>query len=267
MPKPLLTIHQLTVKTATKTILSELELEIQPGSFHVLLGPNGSGKSTLASFLAGHPDYEADEKSEVQFAGQDLLKLSADERSRVGVFLAFQQPVVVPGLRVLNFLWLAYQQRFAEPAAREFKTIVTFRDHLRDLAKRLDIKPELIERGLNEGFSGGEKKRLEVLQLLVLKPKLAILDEIDSGLDVDALKLVAAGIQELRKTAQTAVILITHHQRIVRSFEPDMVHVVIDGRLVASGTIDLLVEIEEKGFNKFKQSEIQNPESDIGNNG
>jgi Fe-S cluster assembly ATP-binding protein len=252
MPNPLLKLSHLTVKTADKTILNDLSLAVESGSFHVVLGPNGSGKSTLASFLAGHPDYVAESDSQVEFAGQDLLALSADERSKAGLFLAFQQPVAVPGLRVLNFLWLAYQQLFPELADREFKTIVLFRNHLRTLAKTLDVNTELLERGLNEGFSGGEKKRLEILQLLVLKPKLAILDEIDSGLDVDALKVVAEGITRLRKEVGTAIILITHHQRIVRSFKPDVVEVLVAGKLVASGDITLLEQIEQHGFGKFK---------------
>jgi len=252
MSDMLLKVSNLTVKTVEKTILQQVSFNLEKGAFQVVLGPNGSGKSTLASFLAGQPDYLADENSQVEFAGQDLLSLSADERSRAGLFLAFQQPVVIPGLKVLNFLWLAYQQRFSVVAERAFKNILDFRTVLRQIAKELDVKSELLERGLNEGFSGGEKKRLEVLQLLVLKPKLAILDEIDSGLDVDALKVVAAGIKKLRVENGTAIILITHHQRIVRSFEPDVVHVLVAGKLVASGDIKLLEEIERTGFSQYK---------------
>ena len=252
MSEPLLKISNLTVKTAEKTILHQISFDLERQAFQVVLGPNGSGKSTLASFLAGQPDYLADEKSVVEFAGQDLLKLSPDERSRAGLFLAFQQPVAIPGLKVLNFLWLAYQQRFSVVAEREFKNILDFRTELRKIASTLDVKPELLERGLNEGFSGGEKKRLEVLQLLILKPKLAILDEIDSGLDVDALKVVTAGIQKLRQDFGTAIILITHHQRIVRAFKPDLVHVLVAGKLVVSGDIKLLEEIEKTGFGQYK---------------
>ncbi len=250
--RPLLQLTNLTVTTAEKTILHDVSLEFEPGSFSVVLGPNGSGKSTLASFLAGHPDYVAAPESGVQFDGQNLLDLSADQRSQAGLFLAFQQPVPVPGLRVLNFLWLAYQRRFKNLAERKFKTIVAFRDELRRLAVALDVKPELIERGLHEGFSGGEKKRLEVLQLLVLEPKLAILDEIDSGLDVDALKLVANSLQELRKEHGTTIILITHHQRIVQSFKPDAVVVIVAGKVVAQGDMALLQQIERDGFGSFK---------------
>lgn len=250
--RPLLQLTNLTVTTAEKTILHDVSLEFEPGSFSVVLGPNGSGKSTLASFLAGHPDYVAAPESGVQFDGQNLLDLSADQRSQAGLFLAFQQPVPVPGLRVLNFLWLAYQRRFKDLTKRKFKTIVAFRDELRRLAVALDVKPELIERGLHEGFSGGEKKRLEVLQLLVLEPKLAILDEIDSGLDVDALKLVANSLQELRIEQGTTIILITHHQRIVQSFKPDAVVVIVAGKVVAQGDMALLQQIERDGFGSFK---------------
>ncbi len=251
----LLQLKHLTVTTGEKTILHDVSLEFPTGSFSVVLGPNGSGKSTLASFLAGHPDYTADEKSLVKFDGQNLLDLSADERSQAGMFLAFQQPVPVPGLRVLNFLWLAYQRRFKNVADRTFKTIVAFRDELRRLAVTLDVKPELIDRGLHEGFSGGEKKRLEVLQLLILEPKLAILDEIDSGLDVDALKLVSTALKNLRETNGTTIILITHHQRIVQAFDPDKVVVIISGKLVAEGDITLLQQIERDGFGSLKATQ------------
>ncbi|HCC84279.1 MAG TPA: Fe-S cluster assembly ATPase SufC [Candidatus Pacebacteria bacterium] len=248
----LLSLQHLTVKVGEKTILHDLSMDFAPGSFHVILGPNGSGKSTLASFLAGHPDYVAATDSQVTFGGQNLLSLSADQRSRAGLFLAFQQPVMVPGLRVLNFLWLTYQRRFSDAATRPQKTIVAFRDYLKTLAVDLDLKPELIDRGLHEGFSGGEKKRLEVLQLMVLQPKLAILDEIDSGLDVDALKLTAAALHRLQNEIGTTILLITHHQQIVRTFKPDQVRVLIQGKLVASGDMNLLEQIEAEGFNSFK---------------
>ncbi len=248
----LLTVTNLVATVGEKTILNGLNLSIKPGEFHVLLGPNGSGKSTLASVLAGHPGYEVQPQNKpttvIDLAGQSLLEMGADERAKAGLFMAFQQPVEVPGVRVLNFLWEAYKTHIPEVANRQWKSIVAFRDAFQAEAAELGIKPEMITRGLNEGFSGGEKKRLEIAQLAILTPRLAILDEIDSGLDVDALKLVAAGISKVRKQHNTAVLLITHHQRILQYFKPDHVHVMQQGVIVMSGGIELIERIERDGY-------------------
>ncbi len=246
----LLSVANLVVTIGDKPILNGLDLQINKGEFHVLLGQNGSGKSTFASILAGDPSYEIQKNPStvLEFSGQSLLEVSADERARNGLFMAFQQPVEVPGVKVLNFLWEAYKTRFPEKTARKWVTIVNFRDALQVLTEELGIKSELIMRGLNEGFSGGEKKRLEVAQMMMLTPTLAILDEIDSGLDVDALKLVASGVQKVRKQHNTAVLMITHHQRILQYFKPDKVHVMNQGRIVVSGGYELVEQIEKNGY-------------------
>lgn len=254
MSESLISITDLKVSVGEKMILDGLNLDIRPGEFHVLLGPNGSGKSTLASVLAGHPGYAIVSPSDsLRYAGASLVEVSADERAKLGVFMAFQQPVEVPGVKVLNFLWEAYKTRYPSVADRQWKTIVQFKQQLELIANQLAIKPELLFRGLNEGFSGGEKKRLEIVQMMMLAPRLAILDEIDSGLDVDALKLVAAGIAQVRKEHHTAVILITHHQRIIRYFEPDQVHVMMQGKIVRSGTAQLVEEIEQTGYQQISR--------------
>lgn len=248
----LLTVKNLTARVGDKTILDGLDLTIKVGEFHVLLGPNGSGKSTLASVLAGHPGYEVVAATEsttvVDFAGESLLELGADDRAKAGLFMAFQQPVEVPGVKVLNFLWEAYKTHVPDVVNRQWKSIVAFRDAFQAQALKLGIKPEMIMRGLNEGFSGGEKKRLEIAQLAMLAPRLAVLDEIDSGLDVDALKLVAAGIAAVREQHHTAVLLITHHQRILQYFKPDQVHVMHQGKIVVSGGVELIERIERDGY-------------------
>lgn len=254
MSNSLVSITDLKASVGDKLILDGLNLEIKPGEFHVLLGPNGSGKSTLASVLAGDPGYTTlSESSSLLFDGESLVAVSADQRALQGIFMAFQQPVEVPGVKVLNFLWEAYKTRYPSVENREWRTIVQFKQQLEQIAEQLAIKPELLFRGLNEGFSGGEKKRLEIVQMMIMAPKLAILDEIDSGLDVDALKLVAAGIAQVRKQHKTAIILITHHQRIVRFFEPDKVHVMMRGKIVQSGTAQLVEQIEQTGYQQVGQ--------------
>ncbi len=254
MHKPLVSITDLRVSIGEKQIITGLSLKIEPGEFHVLLGPNGSGKSTLASVLAGNPGYTiVSAPDSLHYNGVSLVELSADERARMGIFMAFQQPVEVPGVKVLNFLWEAYKTRHPHPEDRQWRTIVQFKQQLEEIADQLAIKRELLFRGLNEGFSGGEKKRLEIVQMMMLAPKLAVLDEIDSGLDVDALKLVAAGISLVRQQHNTAVILITHHQRIVRYFKPDKVHIMMEGTIVRSGSAQLVQQIEREGYQQVSQ--------------
>ena len=244
-----------------KHILKGVNLEVKPGEIHAIMGPNGSGKSTMAYTLAGHPSYELSQKkkSQVLLGGEDILEMSPDERSRAGLFLAFQYPVEVPGVKVLNFLWAAYKQRFLErftkPNIRnispKIKNIVNFRDYLRELAGELNISDELLTRGLNEGFSGGEKKRLEILQMAVLEPKFAVLDETDSGLDIDAIKTIANGVKKIVKKHKTGVIVITHYQRILDYLKPDFVHIMVDGQIVESGKKELIEKVEKGGYKNY----------------
>lgn len=231
-------------------ILRGVDLVVQPGEIHAIMGPNGSGKSTLAYTLAGHPFYEVDVAagSKVTLNEQDLLAKSPDERAALGLFLAFQYPVEVTGVKVQNFLRLAYNARFANQPERLFPTVLAFRKHLASLAEKLQVKPELLARGLNEGFSGGEKKRLEILQMAVLEPAFAILDETDSGLDVDAMKAVAEGVKQVVELHHTGVIVITHYQRILKYLQPEFVHVMKAGRIIKSGGRDLAAELETNGY-------------------
>ena len=244
-----LTIRNLQVLVETTPILKGVSLEARSGELHAIMGPNGSGKSTLAQTLAGHPHYTVT-AGVVSLDGLDLLALSPDERANAGLFLAFQYPSEVAGVRVQNFLKIAYQQRFAKQPEKHFKSVLEFRKHLEALAEKLGVKKELLSRGLNEGFSGGEKKRLEILQMALLEPKIAILDETDSGLDVDAVRAVAEGVGHIVASQNTGVIIITHYQRILKYLEPDFVHVMRDGRIVESGGKELVGKIEEKGYKK-----------------
>lgn len=242
-----LEIQNLKVKIDTKEILQGVDLKIEPGKIHAIMGPNGSGKSTLANTLAGHPFYEVTE-GRVLLDGQSVLEKSPDERANEGLFLAFQYPVEVAGVRVQNFLKAAYDQRFATRSEKHFNTVLAFRKHLESLAEELGVKKELLARGLNEGFSGGEKKRLEILQMALLEPKYAILDETDSGLDVDAIRTVASGVRRVVNANNTGVVVITHYQRILDYLEPDVVHIMKDGRVVETGSIELVSRVEKKGY-------------------
>jgi Fe-S cluster assembly ATP-binding protein len=227
-------------------IVKGLNLEVGKGEIHAIMGPNGSGKSTLANVLMGHPRYEATDGS-VTFEGEDLLELEPDERAKLGIFLAFQYPSEVPGVSVANFLRSAVNSvREEELSAMEMYRL------LQEKMQFLQIDPQFAERYLNEGFSGGEKKRNEILQMLMLNPKLAIMDETDSGLDIDALQVVAKGVNALRGPEFSAVI-ITHYSRILRYIEPDYVHVMLDGRLVTSGGKELADELEAKGYDWVRQ--------------
>jgi Fe-S cluster assembly ATP-binding protein len=245
MPDATLVIEDLHVAVEDKEILRGVDLTVEPGRVHALMGPNGSGKSTLAYALAGHPRYRVT-GGKVTFKGEDVLHLPPDERARLGMFLAMQYPVEVPGVSVTNFL------RTAINAVRgEDVSVRDFARELREQMRALDMDPRFAERSLNEGFSGGEKKRHEILQMALLRPQLAILDETDSGLDVDALRVVADGVNRLR-SPELGILLITHYTRILRYISPDFVHVMVDGRVVQSGGPELADELEAKGYERWR---------------
>lgn len=246
----MLTIKNLHAEVDGKKILKGINLEIKRGEMHAIMGPNGSGKSSLSSVLAGRENYTVTE-GEVIFEGKNLLDLSPENRAREGIFLAFQYPVEIPGVSNLNFLKTALNEirtyhGLAPIEAKEFLKLTKEKQQL------VDFNANLMNRSLNEGFSGGEKKRNEVFQLAMLDPKLAILDETDSGLDIDALRIVAAGVNKLR-SADKAFMVITHYQRLLDYIVPDFVHVLYDGRIVKTGNKELALELEEKGYDWLKE--------------
>jgi len=241
-----LKIENLQVEIEGGEILKGLDLEVGKGEIHAIMGPNGSGKSTLSNVLMGHPRYDVTGGS-ITFMDEDVMELEADERARLGMFLAFQYPSEVPGVSVANFLRTAVNSvRENELSPMEMYRLI------QEKMKIMQMDPKFAERYLNEGFSGGEKKRNEILQMLMLEPKLAIMDETDSGLDIDALQVVSKGVNELRGPEFSAVI-ITHYQRILRYIEPDHVHVMLDGRIVTSGGKDLALALEDKGYDWVRQ--------------
>lgn len=247
-------INHLQVSIAGESILHGINLAVKPGEIHAVMGPNGSGKSTLANTLAGHPSYQIDKPKTQQQSpsivldGLNILDLSPDQRAQAGLFLAFQYPVEVPGVRVIKFLKAAHDARFAADSKHQFTSVLKFNQHLEDLASKLSINPELLKRGLNEGFSGGEKKRLEILQMMLLEPKYAVLDETDSGLDIDAIKVVASGVRQVVDRFHTGVIVITHYQRILKYLKPDFVHVVVAGKVVETGGPEIVTRLEKHGY-------------------
>ena len=248
---PLLSVKGLTASAGELEILKGIDLEVFPGEVHAVMGPNGSGKSTLANVLAGRPDYKVT-GGEVLFEGQNLLALEPEIRARMGLFLAFQYPLELPGVRAWQFLKAGVDARRIhngeeEMSAREFDQM------LKAKVDQVQIDPDLIKRAVNEGFSGGEKKRNEILQMAVLQPKLALLDETDSGLDIDALRTVSDGVNMLR-SPENAIILVTHYQRILNYITPNRVHVLLDGRIVRSGGPELALELEERGYDWIKET-------------
>ncbi|MBV9926634.1 MAG: Fe-S cluster assembly ATPase SufC [Acidobacteria bacterium] len=247
----MLEIRDLHATVDGKEILRGINLTISKGEIHAIMGPNGSGKSTLAKILAGHPAYEVT-KGEVLFEGRNLFELAPDERAREGVFLAFQYPVEVPGVSNAQFLRLAYNEKRKHLGEEELDPL-EFKDLLAERAKVVEMDASLMSRSVNEGFSGGEKKRNEILQMAVLEPKLAVLDETDSGLDIDALRIVSEGVNKLR-TPENAVVLVTHYQRLLNYIVPDHVHVLYKGRIVRTGGKELALELEEKGYDWIKEA-------------
>jgi len=245
----MLTIRNLHVKVSEKEILKGLQLSVNEGEVHAIMGPNGSGKSTLSKVLAGHPDYEVTSGTidfEVNLRAKNLLAMEPEERARAGVFMAYQYPVEVPGVSNESFLRAAFNAICKEQGSDEMDPM-EFHSFLRKKCDFLDINPSFMERSLNVDFSGGEKKRNEILQMAVLSPRLAILDETDSGLDVDSLRTVAEGVNKLR-SKNNAIVLITHYLRILNYIVPDFVHVLYRGQIVHSGGKDLALQIEEKGY-------------------
>lgn len=247
-----LIVRNLHVSIEDKPILKGLNLIVNQGEVHAIMGPNGTGKSTLAYTLMGHPSYQVTE-GEVIFKGQDILALKADERSRLGLFLAFQYPVAIPGVSLANFLRTALNaRRKALNTQDKGIPVPEFRKILKQKMELLKMDPIFAGRYLNDGFSGGEKKRAEILQMATLQPEIAILDETDSGLDIDALRIVAEGVNALRGP-ELGVVVITHYQRILNYIKPDVVHVMLDGRIVESGGADLALHLEEHGYDWVRE--------------
>jgi Fe-S cluster assembly ATP-binding protein len=241
----MLTVKNLHVRGGNREILRGIDLAVDAGEVHAIMGPNGSGKSTLARVLAGHPEYEVTE-GEVRYEGQDLLAMDPETRAREGVFMAFQYPVEIPGVNNAYFLKAALNA-IRKHRGQEELDAMEFMALVRNRMQVLQIDESLLNRPVNEGFSGGEKKRNEIFQMAVLEPKLAILDETDSGLDIDALKTVAGGVNAMRDP-QRAIVVVTHYQRLLNYIVPDVVHVLTEGRIVRSGGKELALELEEKGY-------------------
>src|SRR3954463_2697311 len=256
---PDLEINDLRVEVDSKPILKGIDLIVKSGEVHAIMGPNGSGKSTLALTIMGHPRYKV-VGGELHFGGQDVLAMTVDERARAGLFLAFQYPAAIPGVSVANFLRTAINARRAERGAtsaagdqkRHDMPIPQFRKLLAEKMKLLEVDDSFITRSVNDGFSGGEKKRLEMLQMHMFQPNTAVLDETDSGLDIDALKVVSKGIEALR-SPEVGILLITHYERMLRYVTPDYVHVLVDGRIVRTGGRELAAELEAKGYDFVRE--------------
>jgi Fe-S cluster assembly ATP-binding protein len=246
-----LDIRNLHARIGEREILKGLTLDVPAGEVHAIMGPNGSGKSTLAKVLAGHEDYEVTEGT-VTLEGQDVLAMAADERSRAGLFLAFQYPIEIPGVSNANFLRAALQAR--QPEGVELDA-VAFYHKMYAKMDLLEMNRQFTSRAVNEGFSGGEKKRNEILQLMMLEPKFAVLDETDSGLDIDALKVVAQGVNAMR-SPERGFLVITHYQRLLDYIQPDVVHVLMDGRIVKTGGPDLALKLEAQGYDWLKDEAL-----------
>ena len=244
----MLKIENLHVSVGGNQILKGVDLEVKAGETHAIMGPNGSGKSTLAQVLAGHEEYEIDD-GKVEYLSKDLLEMDIEERACEGIFLAFQYPVELPGVNNTYFLKSALNAQRKYRGEKEMDAM-EFIDLIGDKIKLLNLKDSLLKRPVNEGFSGGEKKRNEIFQMAVLEPKLALLDETDSGLDIDALRIVANGVNSMRKE-ENAIIIVTHYQRLLNYIVPDFVHVLVDGKIINSGDKNLALELEEKGYDRI----------------
>jgi Fe-S cluster assembly ATP-binding protein len=255
--KNMLKIQNLHAGIEEKKILKGINLEIKPGEVHAIMGPNGSGKSTLASVLTGREHFEVNEGT-VEFLGKDLLEMSPEERAGEGLFLAFQYPVEIPGLSTTTFIKTAVNE-VRKYRGKEPLDAVAFLKLMKEKMKLMHIEQALLSRSLNEGFSGGEKKRNEIFQMMMLEPKLAVLDETDSGLDIDAIRIVANGVNKFRNK-DNAVLVVTHYQRLLDYIVPDFVHVLYNGRIVRSGTKELALELEEKGYEFIKNESDINEE-------
>lgn len=242
----MLSIKSLQARVEDKQILNGLNLEIKPGEVHAIMGPNGAGKSTLGHVLAGHPNYEV-LGGEVTFDGEDLFAMEPEGRARAGLFLSFQYPVEIPGVSNMELL-KASMDAICLHQGKTPLSAGAFLKKAKEMSKVANLDPSFLRRGVNEGFSGGEKKRNELLQMLMLEPKLAILDETDSGLDIDALQVVAKGVNSMR-SPERSIVLVTHYQRLLDYIEPDYVHVLADGQIIKSGDKSLALELEEKGYN------------------
>lgn len=247
----MLKVDNLKASIEGNQILNGINLQVNAGEVHAIMGPNGSGKSTLASVLAGRDSYVV--SGSVSFLGQNLLEMPPEERAREGLFLAFQYPVEIPGVSTINFLKTA-ANKIREHRGQDSLDTVTFLKLIKEKMKLMQIDESLLGRSLNTGYSGGEKKRNEIFQMAILEPRLAILDETDSGLDIDALRIVANGVNTLRKK-DNAIIVVTHYQRLLNYIVPDFVHVLYNGRIVKSGTKELALELEEKGYDWIKEIE------------
>jgi Fe-S cluster assembly ATP-binding protein len=245
MSAPILSVKNLTASVEGTPILKGLNLEIKAGEVHAIMGRNGSGKSTFSKVLTGHPDYEVT-GGEIFYKGESLLNKEPHERALLGIFLAFQYPLEIPGVSNLDFLRIAYNAKCKYLGLEELDAF-DFEDLVQEKLEIVKMNPSFLERSLNEGFSGGEKKRNEILQMAILEPSLAILDEIDSGLDIDALRIVSEGVNSL-KTADNATLVITHYQRLLNYIVPDQIHVMYDGQIVMSGGKELALELEAKGY-------------------
>lgn len=241
----ILSVKNLTATVDGNPILKGFNLEIKAGEIHAIMGQNGSGKSTFSKLLAGHPAYEVT-GGEISFLGQNILEMEADERALAGLFLAFQYPIEIPGVSNMDFLRVAYNAKRKHQGLEELD-VFDFDDLIHEKLEVVKMKPEFLERSVNQGFSGGEKKRNEILQMALLEPKLAILDETDSGLDIDALKIVANGVNQLANE-NNSMLVITHYQRLLNYIVPDFVHVMADGRIIKTGSKDLALELEEQGY-------------------
>lgn len=244
---PFFEIRNLHARVEDKEILKGVDLAISPGETHALMGPNGSGKSTLSYVIMGHPAYEVTE-GEILFRGENILEMEPDERARLGLFLAFQYPVAIPGISVAKFIKSAVDARFGQGAVKPAEFLKELREHLRFL----EISEDFLNRYINDGFSGGEKKRMEILQMLMLKPSLAVMDETDSGLDIDALRIVAKGVNRMLGPS-FGLLVITHYERILNYIKPDHLHVLIDGRIALSGGPELVKEVEKNGYDWIRE--------------